>query len=309
VEFSRDKVRPTSSLGVCLVGLAVGVLVAGHHAVADAQEYSAYSDPGKTALSVILSEQDNLREFQREFGLDDAALDKALVAVREENEKLAVEYAESEKIVASNRSLSDEKVANKIAASDYDESVEDTIAETKDSVEALLPEGDQPELKAWVDEQWRAEAASPSNEGSARLVETKAGRKLVCKVFATQYKGHTRFEAALPHRGLKFGDRPEVPIKRGKRTIRPRVKEVGPWNTYDNYWRTGKERTMWKDLPKCIPEARAAYYNDYNNGRDEFGRKVLNPAGVDLTPRAAKRLGLDRYQNAWVYVKFPWVRR
>jgi hypothetical protein len=28
---------------------------------------------------------------------------------------------------------------------------------------------------------------------------------------------------------------------------------------------------------------------------------------VDLTPRAAKRLGLRRFQNAWVWVRYPWV--
>jgi hypothetical protein len=66
---------------------------------------------------------------------------------------------------------------------------------------------------------------------------------------------------------------------------------------------------MWDDLPRCKPEAQAAYFNNYNGGRDQFGRKVLNPAGVDLTPRVARRLGLKKYQNAWIYVRYPWVRR
>ncbi len=66
---------------------------------------------------------------------------------------------------------------------------------------------------------------------------------------------------------------------------------------------------MWQNLPRCQPEAQAAYFREYNRGKDEFGREVLNPAGVDLTPAAARRLGLDRYQNAWVAVRFPWVRR
>ena len=66
---------------------------------------------------------------------------------------------------------------------------------------------------------------------------------------------------------------------------------------------------MWKDLPRCKPEAQAAYYNNYNRGKDEFGREVLNPAGVDLTPAVARGMGLRKYQNAWVYVRFPWIRR
>jgi hypothetical protein len=154
--------------------------------------------------------------------------------------------------------------------------------------------------------------AEASEDDSGRMFESKSGGGgvLVCdRIFATQYNGYTRFEAALPHRELKFGDRPEVPIKRGKRTVRPRIKEVGPWNTYDNYWRSGKKRDMWRNLPRCKPKAEAAYFREYNKGKDEFGREVLNPAGVDLTPAAARKLGLAKYENAWVDVRFPWVRR
>ncbi len=277
---------------------------------AGGQEYSAYADPEKPVISFLLSEEENVRAFRETFHLDDRETEKALSIVRAENERLAEEYAESEEIVAANRSLPDEEVSDKVAASDYDETVSSAVEDTKDGIAALLPEAERGRFAAWVDEHWRQEVAEASEDDSGRVVEGKGGRTLVCdRIFATQYNGYTRFEAALPHRGLKFGDRPEVPIKRGKRSIRPRVKEVGPWNTYDNYWRSGKKRTMWKNLPRCKPEAQAAYYNDYNNGRDEFGRKVLNPAGVDLTPAAARRLGLDRYQNAWVAVRFPWVRR
>jgi hypothetical protein len=65
---------------------------------------------------------------------------------------------------------------------------------------------------------------------------------------------------------------------------------------------------MWDNLPRCKPQAEAAYFKNHNGGEDQFGREVLNPAGVDLTPRVARRLGLDRYQNAWVYVRYTWAR-
>jgi hypothetical protein len=277
---------------------------------AGGQEYSTYSDTKKPVISVLLSERDNVQDFRETFGLDDREIGEALSVVRAENERLAEEHAESEKIVAANRSLPDEEISGKIDASDYDETIVSAVEETKDDIAALVPEAERDRLAEWVDERWQDEVAEASEGGSGRVVESKGGRTLVCdKIFATQYNGYTRFEAALPHRELKFGDRPEVPIIRGKRSIRPRVKEVGPWNTYDNYWRSGKNRDMWKDLRRCVPEARAAFYNNYNRGEDEFGREVLNPAGVDLTPAAARRLGLDRYQNAWVAVRFPWVRR
>ena len=66
---------------------------------------------------------------------------------------------------------------------------------------------------------------------------------------------------------------------------------------------------MWDDLPRCMPEAQAAYFDNYNRGEDQFGREVLNPAGVDLTPRVAHTLGLRTYQNAWIYVRYLWVQR
>ncbi len=316
--FARPLGRLVESLGSggrgrrvlapCLVLCVAGGLASAGDA--GGGQYSAYSDTKKPVLSFLLSEKENVRDFRETFGLDDRETEQALSIVRAENERLAEEHAESEKIVAANRSLSDEGISGKIAASDYDETVASAVEETKEDIGALLPEAERDQLAAWVDERWRAEVAEASEGGSGRIVEGKGGRSLVCdRIFATQYKGYTRFEAALPHRELKFGNRPEVPIIRGKRSIRPRIKEVGPWNTYDNYWRSGKNRDMWKDLRRCVPEARAAFYNNYNRGKDEFGREVLNPAGVDLTPTAARRLGLDKYQNAWVAVRFPWLPR
>jgi hypothetical protein len=310
VELLGSGGRRWRVLAPCLVLCVAGGLASAGDA--GGRQYSAYSDTKKPVLSFLLSEKENVRDFRETFGLDDRETEEALSIVRAENERLAGEYAESEKLVAANRSLPEEEISGKIAASDYDETVASAVEETKDEIAALLPEAERDRLAAWVDERWREEVAEASEVDSGRVVEATAtgGRTLVCdRIFATQYKGYTRFEAALPHWGPKFGNRPEVPIKRGKRSIRPRVKEVGPWNTYDNYWRKGKNRAMWKNLPRCKPEAQAAYYSNYNRGKDEFGREVLNPAGVDLTPRAARRLGLDRYQNAWVAVRFPWVRR
>ena len=49
---------------------------------------------------------------------------------------------------------------------------------------------------------------------------------------------------------------------------------------------------MWKDLPRCMPEAQAAFFHNYNRGEDQFGREVGNPAGIDITPAVARRMGL-----------------
>ena len=44
-------------------------------------------------------------------------------------------------------------------------------------------------------------------------------------------------------------------------------------------------------------EAQAAYYNNYNEGRDGCGRSVLRPAGVEPTPDEAYTLGLAKCQK------------
>ena len=136
-----------------------------------------------------------------------------------------------------------------------------------------------------------------------------------CRVFATQYHGYTRREVALPHRRLKSQGGYNVRLSRGGHRAKVRVKEVGPWNIYDDYWssrRTYEKMNRWdhlRHLPRCTPWAQAAYFRNYNDGRDQYRRKVANPAGIDLTPRAARALGLRKYQNAWIYVRYPWVRR
>ena len=104
------------------------------------------------------------------------------------------------------------------------------------------------------------------------------------------------------------------------------VREVGPWNIDDNYWNFGpgssRPRRLFADLPPGRPEAQAAFENGYNtvpncltlarqpSGRsgpaDQFGRCVLNPAGIDLSRAAAAQLGLGSLQNDWVTVTFLW---
>jgi hypothetical protein len=50
----------------------------------------------------------------------------------------------------------------------------------------------------------------------------------------------------------------------------------GPWNVDDNFWSTvgdPQPRRIFTDLPLGMPEAQAAYFDNYNDGLDQFGRK------------------------------------
>ncbi len=84
------------------------------------------------------------------------------------------------------------------------------------------------------------------------------------------------------------------------------VWDVGPWNTRDDYWNPSTTREMWKDLPRGKPEAQAAYENGYNGGRDQYGRLVANPAGIDLADGTFWD-GLLLTNNAWVTVTYLWT--
>ncbi|MDQ6928041.1 MAG: RICIN domain-containing protein [Actinomycetota bacterium] len=169
------------------------------------------------------------------------------------------------------------------------------------------------------------------------------------RVFATQYAPNTpgSVEVAVPDKCAKFAAlkntaalsqfgcpstyllgldyRVVVFADNGKSAVLP-VKDVGPWNTDDNFWDFGagapRARRLFTDLPAETPESQSAFYNGYNNGAncknldgslsghaggaDQFGRCVLNPAGIDLSTSAAATLGLAPGQNGWVTVAYLW---
>lgn len=86
-------------------------------------------------------------------------------------------------------------------------------------------------------------------------------------------------------------------------SVTERQYDVGPWNTKDNYWHV--PRQMWTSLPRGLPEAQAAYQDNFNGGKDEFGRFVSNPAGIDLADGTFwDSLGLSG--NTWIDVTFLW---
>lgn len=152
-----------------------------------------------------------------------------------------------------------------------------------------------------------APQAAKKKPVSARVFATREG--LVGGVTAN---GHVIVErdhfVALPSRlglsSLGGGERSvRVCADNGRCAYAP-VWDVGPWNTTDDYWNA--PRQTWAGLQRGKPEAQAAYETEYNGGRDEFDRDVLNPAGIDLADGTfwdALRLT----DNSWVTVDFLWT--
>ncbi|HEY8371911.1 MAG TPA: SH3 domain-containing protein [Pseudonocardiaceae bacterium] len=122
-------------------------------------------------------------------------------------------------------------------------------------------------------------------------------------------KERDHFVALPSRRGLSSKNNGEYSVQvcasNGRCEWAP-VWDVGPWNTKDDYWNPSSTREMWKDLPQGKPEAQAAYQNGYNGGKDQFGRTVLNPAGIDLADGTFWD-GLKLTNNAWVTVTYLWT--
>ncbi|WP_181874675.1 hypothetical protein [Marinitenerispora sediminis] len=148
--------------------------------------------------------------------------------------------------------------------------------------------------------------ARPREPYSARLYATRIG--LVGNRTANGHviRSADHFVALPSRRGLaaKGGGDYTVRVCAERRCAYVPVWDVGPWNIKDDHWNPGRE--MWTDLPHGKPQAQAAHEDGYNRGVDGFGRRVRNPAGIDLadgTFREALRLP----GNAWVDVDYLWT--
>jgi len=153
--------------------------------------------------------------------------------------------------------------------------------------------------------------------------EVQAAAALTYRVFATReglvggttanghiIKSNDRFVALPSRRALASNGGTEYQVRvcypvTGKCTTTS-VWDVGPWNTKDDYWNPSSVREMWKTLPQGNPEAQAAYLEGFNGGLDQFGRRVANPAGIDIADGSFwYDLGLSN--NDWVNVTYLWT--
>ena len=91
----------------------------------------------------------------------------------------------------------------------------------------------------------------------------------------------------------------------GRSVIAP-VWDVGPWNIRDDHWSPSRQREQWRDLPQGLPQAQAAFERGYNGGKDGFGRRVSNPAGIDLADGIFWN-DLRMRDNDWIGVEYLWL--
>jgi hypothetical protein len=152
-----------------------------------------------------------------------------------------------------------------------------------------------------------APQAAPENP-TVRLWATREGL-----VGGRTANGHRIVEndhfVALPSRRVLArdgGNEYQVRLTYKGRQATVPVWDVGPWNTRDNFWDRPADRELFKDLPRFLPQALAAWRDGHNGGRDQYGRWVSFPASIDIadgTYRNDLRMG----DSDWVEVTFLWI--
>ncbi|MFI9489031.1 hypothetical protein ACIG47_21775 [Promicromonospora sp. NPDC052451] len=155
-----------------------------------------------------------------------------------------------------------------------------------------------------------AESATTSAADVYRVFATREGL-----VGGTTANGHVitqrdHFVALPSRRGLSANSSGSYSVRvcaasTGRCAYAP-VWDVGPWNTTDDYWNPASTRQSWTDLPQGRPQSQAAYEDGYNGGLDGFGRRVANPAGIDLGDGTFWD-GLGLTDNAWTTVTYLWT--
>ena len=147
----------------------------------------------------------------------------------------------------------------------------------------------------------------PDSKDGAIVFATREGL-----VGRTTANGHVilprdRFVALPSRRSLSGKGGREFQVRlthKGKSVVAP-VWDIGPWNVRDDHWSLSSERERWRDLPQGLPQAQAAFQDGYNGGKDEFGRQVKNPAGIDLADGIFWN-DLQMRDNDWIKVDYLW---
>src|SRR5262245_3420465 len=147
----------------------------------------------------------------------------------------------------------------------------------------------------------------PGSKDEAIVFATREG--LVGRTTANGHliRPRDRFVALPSRRSLSGKSGREFQVRlthKGKSVVAP-VWDIGPWNVRDDHWSLSSQRERWRDLPQGLPQAQAAFQDGYNGGKDEFGRQVKNPAGIDL----ADGIFWDDLQmrdNDWIKVDYLW---
>ncbi len=264
------------------------------------------------ALTASLSEA-----MRADLSLSEAEFAVIYRAAQQEAENLHTLEASSLPIIQDEDLSHPEKQAQ-IAASGYNQRVLDILAVSQVQLENDLDPNTYARLVDWTEQRWLVEQEL---HGTASAERTAGARSY--SIYATRFDADS-YIVALPDGCLKIanggnhlcddsgyatGQNYSVRLNY-KSSTTAKVGDSGPWNVDDNYWSgvdDPQPRRLFPDLPVGMPEAQAAYFDNYNNGKDQFGRTVTAPFGIDLNRDVSIDIGLNPGVNDWIEVAFLWT--
>ncbi|QAT48969.1 hypothetical protein EQM14_03810 [Caproiciproducens sp. NJN-50] len=269
--------------------------------------------PGESAKANPLDTGKNILYYL--FWTKDAKLESDLANLQKSLDLSSKQMAELEAVGLSQfqatRSPGNSAKSGDVKA--FNASVEAQAAKTNQEIQSALKDS-YPGFRNWIKAWWQGERDYRNNAVESAM-KPDAGIT-THTIYATQYVPDTSgaTEVALPDKYIKSANLgSSSPYKNPPYTVtvrssaatlsNVRVEEAGPWNENDNYWDTAR-RTWNGRLTLGTPEAYAAFYDNFNNGKDEFGDTVLNPAGIDLSTAAARAIGLGANKSGWIVVTF-----
>ncbi len=291
--------------------------------------YSRSVEPwgSKPVLAHFLLDPDRAAELQQDLNLSAQQMEALLKVARQEVEQINFLEANSLAVIADPTRSREEK--NRwVADSGYNRQIQTILESNHTHLKESLGRADYHRLVVWIKSQWTQERMQFTAQPGARKGLGKLSANAAqayprsFEVYATRYDAGDRKIIALPDKCLKFangsalrcdgyeyGQNYSVAISYEGNLVVASVGESGPWNVDDNYWSKASDpqpRRMFADLPLGLPEAQAAYFNDYNGGLDQFGRLVTSPVAIDISRALAADLGLGAGNNK-VTGSFLWT--
>lgn len=235
---------------------------------------------------------------------------------RKEADAIGALESESQLIIQNqDMDLAEKRAA--IRSIGYNARVMEIVRDSQRSLQSSLSPNTYTGLEEWVTHRWEVERLLHGSPIQAEGPRT-------FRIFATRYDSGGGYTVALPDQCVKFSNAgnsvcAEDGYQLGwnynvflsyKKSTAAAVLESGPWNIDDNFWAALNDptpRRMFADLPLGMPEAQAAYFNNYNGGVDQFGRVVTAPFGIDLARQVSIDIGLQPGTNDWIDVSFMWT--
>lgn len=269
----------------------------------------------KPVLGYFLLTDSLVEQLRQEQILNDEEIRAISQVARRERQAITLLEYES-RTYLSNPALSNAELRQRVAEYHYNDILDAILDDSRIDLQTKLEPVRYSLLVGWIEKQWQQEREAHG------AVAPAAARSY--SIFATRYDSKGAYGVALPDKCLKFSnagnhvcDGDGYTVNQGysvylsyKKSTAAVVIESGPWNVDDNYWSKANDiqpRRMFRDLAVGMPEAQAAYFNGYNGGRDQFGRKVSAPFGIDLARQVSIDIGLQPGVNDWINVTFLWT--